>query len=113
MLPPSGGAPEVERIENTERAVRRFVDRLGGPEGWRSLMRRPGGFALFRLLSELGVACDIIAPSLVPVRAGDRVKTDRRDARKLVRLLSGWGAVVRRRVVEQEGLRDLARCRGH
>jgi transposase len=87
VLPPSGGSPEVERIENTERAVRRFVGRLGGAEGLAVAYEAgPGGFALLRLLCGLGVACDVIAPSLVPVRAGDRVKTDRRDAKKVVRL---------------------------
>ena len=39
-----------------------------------------------RLLSSLGVACEVIAPSLIPKRAGDRIKTDRRDAEKLARL---------------------------
>jgi transposase len=34
-------------------------------------------------LSGIGVACDVVAPSLIPVRAGDRIKTDRRDAKKL------------------------------
>ncbi len=47
----------------------------------------PTGWAIKRLLEKLGVACDVIAPSLVPVRPGDRVKADRRDAKKLVRLL--------------------------
>jgi len=113
VLPPSGGAPEVERVENTERAVRRFVKRQGGPDGLAVAYEAgPGGFALYRLLSELGVACDIIAPSLVPVRAGDRVKTDRRDAKKLVRLYrAGELVFVRPPSVEQEGLRDLVRCR--
>jgi transposase len=37
-------------------------------------------------LTKLGVACDVVAPSLIPVRAGDRMKTDRRDAKKLVSL---------------------------
>jgi transposase len=112
-LPASGGAPEVERIENTERAVRRFVKRHGGPDGLAVAYEAgPGGFALYRLLSELGVACDIIAPSLVPIRAGDRVKTDRRDAKKLVRLYrAGELVFVRPPSVEQEGLRDLVRCR--
>ena len=49
----------------------------------------PVGWQLRRLLDGLGVGCDVIAPSLIPVRAGDRVKTDRRDAKKLVRLVSG------------------------
>jgi transposase len=86
-LPPSGGKPEVSRIETTERAIRRFIDRLGGPEGLAVCYEAgPGGFALWRLLTRIGVACDVVAPSLVPVRAGDRVKTDRRDAKKLVAL---------------------------
>jgi transposase len=113
VLPPSGGGPEVERIENTARAVRRFLGRLGGPEGLAVAYEAgPGGFALLRLLTGLGVACDVVAPSLVPVRAGDRVKTDRRDAKKLVRLYrAGELVFVRPPSVEQEGLRDLVRCR--
>ena len=62
--------------------------------------------------ARLGVACDIIAPSLMPVRAGDRVKTDRRDAKKLVRLYrAGELTFVAPPTPEQEGLRDLVRCR--
>ena len=113
VLPLSGGTPEVERLENTERAVRRFIGRLGGPDGLAVAYEAgPGGFALYRLLSELGVACDIIAPSLVAVRAGDRVKIDRRDAKRLVRRYrAGELVFVRPPSVEQEGLRDLVRCR--
>ena len=86
-LPPEGGKPEVSRIETTERAIRRFIDRLGGPDGLAVCYEAgPGGFALWRLLTKIGVACDVVAPSLVPVRAGDHVKTDRRDAKKLVTL---------------------------
>ena len=89
-LPPTGGQPEVQQIETTRVAVRRFIDRLGGPEGLAVCYEAgPGGFDLLRVLSELGVACDVVAPSLIPVRAGDRVKTDRRDAKKLVRLYRG------------------------
>jgi transposase len=86
-LPPAGGQPEVQRIETTERAIRRLIGRLGGADGLAVAYEAgPGGFDLLRLLSRIGVRCDVIAPSLVPVRAGDRVKTDRRDATKLVRL---------------------------
>jgi hypothetical protein len=64
------------------------------------------------LLASIGVACDIVAPSLTPVRPGDRVKTDRRDARKLVRLYrAGELTFVCPPSPEQEGLRDLVRCR--
>jgi transposase len=111
-LPPSGGAPEVLRIENTERAIRRLIDRLGGPDGLAVAYEAgPCGYDLLRLLGRLGVACDVIAPSLVPVRAGDRVKTDRRDAKKLVRLYrAGELSFVVPPSPEQEGLRDLVRC---
>jgi len=112
-LPPTGGTPEVQRIETTERAIRRFIDRLGGPEGLAVCYEAgPGGFDLLRLLRRIGVACDVVAPSLIPVRAGDRVKTDRRDAKKLVRLYrAGELSFVQAPTPETEGLRDLLRCR--
>jgi transposase len=113
VLPPSGGAPELSRLEHSERAVRRFIERLGGPDGLAVAYEAgPCGFDLFRLLSRLGVACDVIAPSLVPVRAGDRVKTDRRDAKRLVRLYrAGELSFVEPPSPAQEGLRDLVRAR--
>src|SRR3954468_925798 len=113
ILPPTGGTPEVQQIETTKAAIRRFVDRLGGPERLAVCYEAgPGGFDLLRVLSELGVACDVVAPSLIPVRAGDRVKTDRRDAKKLVRLYRGAQlSYVQPPTPETEGLRDLVRCR--
>ena len=112
-LPPQGGQPELSRIETTEKAIRRFIGKLGGPEGLAvSYEAGPGGFALHRLLSSMGVACDVIAPSLIPVRSGDRVKTDKRDAKKLVTLFrAGLLRFVAPPTVETEGLRDLLRCR--
>jgi transposase len=112
-LPPTGGKPQVSRIETTERAIRRFIDRVGGPEGLAVCYEAgPGGFALWRLLTSMGVACDVVAPSLVPVRAGDHVKTDRRDAKKLVALQrAGLLRYVMAPTAETEGLRDLLRCR--
>ncbi|MGZ6692026.1 MAG: IS110 family transposase, partial [Solirubrobacteraceae bacterium] len=112
-LPAVGGRPEVQQIETTRVAIRRFIDRLGGPEGLAVCYEAgPGGFDLLRVLTELGVACDVIAPSLIPVRVGDRVKTDRRDAKKLVRLYrAGELVYVQPPTPETEGLRDLMRCR--
>ena len=112
-LPPSGGEPEIIEIEHTTRAVRRLIGRLGGAEGLAVCYEAgPVGWQLKRLLDDLGVACDVIAPSLIPVRAGDRIKTDRRDARKLVRLFrAGELTFVAPPSPEQEGLRDLVRCR--
>jgi transposase len=96
-----------------QRAVRRFIEKLGGPEGLAVCYEAgPGGYQLHRLLTRPGVACDVIAPSLIPIRAGDRVKTDRRDAKKLVRLYrAGELVFVQPPSPEQEGLRDLVRCR--
>ena len=113
-LPPvGGGRPEVCRIETTAKAIRRYIEKLGGPEGLAVCYEAgPGGFALWRLLSSMGVACDVVAPSLVPVRTGDRVKTDRRDARKLVTLYrAGLLRFVHPPTPELEGLRDLLRAR--
>jgi transposase len=113
VLPPDGGKPEVFRIETTERAIRRFIDKLSGPQGLTVCYEAgPGGFALWRLLTKMGVACDVIAPSLVPIRTGDRVKTDRRDAKKLVGLYrAGMLRFVHPPTAELEGLRDLLRAR--
>ena len=64
ILPASGGSPEVVRVESTERAIGRLVEKLGGPEGLAVCYDAgPGGDDRYRLLSRLGVACDVIAPS--------------------------------------------------
>lgn len=111
-LPPVGGDVVITRLENTPTAVRRFIDRQGGPGGLAVAYEAgPCGYDLYRLLSSLGVACDVIAPSLVPVRAGDRIKTDRRDAKKLVRFYrAGELVFVAPPSPLHEGLRDLMRC---
>ena len=112
-LPPTGGKPEVGRIETTEKAIRRFIAKLGGPEGLAVCYEAgPGGFELYRLLTRLGVRCDVVAPSLIPVRVGEKVKTYRRDAKKLVTLYrGGLLRFVAPPTPETEGLRDLLRCR--
>ena len=72
----------------------------------------PTGFGLARDLREAGLECDVVAPGLVPKRTGDRVKTDRRDARKLALLYQG-GLLTPVWVPspEQEAVRDLLRAR--
>jgi len=72
----------------------------------------PCGYVLYRHLSRKGVQCLVVAPSLIPKRAGDRVKTDRRDAVELARLLrSGDLTPVYVPRVEDEAIRDIARAR--
>jgi transposase len=70
------------------------------------------GYEVQRLLTAMKIECDVIAPSLIPVRAGDRVKTDRRDAEKLARLFrAGELTSIRVPTEAEEALRDLVRCR--
>lgn len=72
----------------------------------------PTGFGLQRYLAERGVACEVIAPGLVPTRPGERAKTDRRDARKLARLhAGGMLEAVWVPPPEWEAARDLLRAR--
>src|SRR5215467_1024462 len=73
-------------IPNRVEVIRKLVARLGPAKNLKVCYEAgPTGYVLYWQLTALGVACEVIAPSLVPVKAGDRVKTDRRDAVKLGR----------------------------
>src|SRR5207247_423530 len=73
---------------------------------------RVSGYDLHRQITGLGVACAVIAPALTPRRPGQRIKTDRRDAAKLVRLFRA-GELTAIHVLDEseEAVRDLVRCR--
>jgi len=73
----------------------------------------PTGYGLARACAQVGIACTVAAPSKIPRAPGDRVKTDRRDAERLARLLR-LGELVSVRVPEpgEEAARDLVRARG-
>jgi transposase len=72
----------------------------------------PCGYWLYRYLSKKGHACGVVAPSLIPKKAGDRVKTDRRDAIQLARLMrSGDLTPVYVPKLEDDAIRDLTRAR--
>lgn len=72
----------------------------------------PCGYAIYRQLTEMGARCDVVAPSLIPTKPGERVKTDRRDAKKLARLhRSGELTSVWVPDEAHEALRDLVRAR--
>jgi transposase len=65
-----------------------------------------------RPLAKMGIPCDVIAPAMIPRRPGDRIKTDRRDARKLARLYrAGELTALRVPTEAEEAVRDLVRCR--
>jgi transposase len=113
ILMPGERVPVVDRIWNEESSVRRLVGRLGDPAELRCCYEAgPCGFELHRLLASMGVACDVVAPSLIPRRAGDRVKTDKRDASRLVRLhRAGELTAIRVPAEAEEAVRDLVRVR--
>ncbi len=72
----------------------------------------PCGYWLYRYLTRQGLSCHVVAPSLIPRKPGDRVKTDRRDAVLLARLMrSGDLTAIYVPTVEDEAIRDLSRGR--
>jgi transposase len=110
---PTGEVRSVGQIPNRPDAVRRLVKKLGAPEQLRACYEAgPTGYVLYWQLTALGVACEVVAPTLVPVKAGDRVKTDRRDAEKLARCYrAGDLTAVWVPDPAHEALRDLVRAR--
>ena len=103
-------------IANDPAAVRKLLGRIGGPDVRLRVAYEAGptGYGLHRQLSILGIECLVVAPSLIPVRPGDKVKTDRRDALKLARLLrSSDLAPVWVPDRGHEALRNLVRARAH
>lgn len=110
---PDGEVRSLGTIANRADAIRKLVKKLGPVEQLKACYEAgPTGYVLYWQLAELGVQCEVIAPTLVPVTAGNRVKTDRRDMEKLARchragdLTAVW--------VPDEGseaLRDLVRAR--
>lgn len=100
-------------IPNRLESVRKLIGKLGPAKEIRACYEAgPTGYVLYWQLTQLGVACEVIAPSLVPTKAGDRVKTDRRDAEKLARCYrAGELTAVWVPDAAHEALRDLVRAR--
>ncbi len=110
---PDGEVRPLGVIPNRLDSVRKMVAKLGPVNQLKACYEAgPTGYVLYWQLTSLGVACEVIAPSLVPVKAGDRVKTDRRDAAKLARSYrSGDLTPVWVPDAAHEALRDLIRAR--
>ena len=108
-----GEVRSVGVIPNDPEAVRRLIRKLGKPEQLRVCYEAgPTGYVLYWQLTQLGVHCEVVAPTLVPVKAGDRIKTDRRDAQKLARChRAGDLTAVWVPDAAHEALRDLVRAR--
>ena len=110
---PDGAVRSLGTIANREDSIRKFIKKLGSPEQLRACYEAgPTGFVLYWQLTQLGVDCVVVAPTLVPKKPGDRVKTDRRDALKLARShRSGDLTAVWVPDEDSEALRDLVRQR--
>ena len=108
-----GEVRSLGTIPYREESVRRLMKKLGPASRLRVCYEAgPHGYSLYWQLSKLGVHCDVVAPTLVPVKSGDRVKTNRRDAEKLARCYrSGDLTAVWVPDAAHEALRDLVRAR--
>lgn len=108
----SQGRPVVS-FPNDPGQIRRLFARLKTEGEVRACYEAGScGYEVYRQLAAMAVACDVVAPGLIPVRVTDRVKTDRRDAEKLARLLrAGELTSIRVPTETEEALRDLMRCR--
>jgi transposase len=100
-------------IPNRQESVRKLIRKLGEAGKLKCCYEAgPTGYVLYWQLTQLGVDCEVIAPSLVPTKAGDRVKTDRRDAAKLARCYrAGELTPVWVPDAAHEALRDVVRAR--
>jgi transposase len=114
MLVPGREEPLCWQEANEETAVRRLARRLTreAPGEVRACYEAgPLGYALQREFEAQQVICEVVAPSLIPIKPGERIKTDWRDARKLAELLrAGMLTAVQPPNEADEALRDL--CRG-
>ena len=117
ILRPGAKEPERRSVPNEGRHIARFARKLvreaQGGEVRVCYEAGPCGFVLMRQLEKAApLVCEVVAPALTPVRPGDRVKTDHRDARKLARLYRAEElTMVHAPTESQEGVRDVVRCR--
>lgn len=113
VLLPGQQTPTLHTLASDSATILRFVERLRRQGPIRCCYEAgPCGFELRRRLASREIACDVIAPALIPRRAGDRIKTDRRDARQLAILYrAGALTAIHIPTEQEEAARDLLRCR--
>ena len=110
---PNGEVVSLGMIPNRAESLERAMKKLGPAEKLKVCYEAgPTGYVVYWQLAKLGIHCDVVAPTLIPVKAGDRVKTDRRDAEKLARSYrSGDLTAVKVPDAACEAMRDLVRGR--
>ena len=110
----SGEVRQLDAFANRTDVLRKMIERLErrGRQLRFCYEAGPCGYGLHRFLTGLGHACAVVAPSLIPIKAGDRIKTDRRDAVMLARLhRAGELTEVWVPDATHEAMRDLVRAR--
>jgi transposase len=109
----NGEVRSLGSIPNRPESVRKLVKKLGSVDQFQACYEAgPTGYVLYWQLTEMGVKCEVVAPTLIPVKAGNRVKTDRKDAEKLARSYrAGDLTPVWVPDAAHEALRDLVRAR--
>jgi len=115
VLPADAERPtQVDKVPNEPKALRKYFARLADRGAIRACYEASGaGYVLQRAMREWGYPCAIIAPSLIPQRAGHQRKHDRYDATQLARLYrAGELTSIRIPTEAEERVRDLVRCRG-
>jgi transposase len=114
IIRPGCDSVELKAIFNEQAAIAKVFERSMGPRAKLRVCYEAGptGYGLARQLGEMGISCAVIAPSLIPKAPGDKVKTDRRDARRLARLYrAGELVAIRIPTPLEEAVRDLCRAR--
>lgn len=114
VLPEGAKAPtRLERLPNDPPKLKRWLDRAARDGELRACYEASGaGYVLHRAFEAWGVACEVIAPSLIPKRPGVQRKHDKRDATDLARLYRAGELVpVRIPTEAEERVRDVVRCR--
>lgn len=113
VVDPGSPVESLGTIVHRPESVRKLMRRLGHPDQLRVCYEAgPTGYGLYWILTGMGIHCDVVAPTLIPTKSGDRVKTDRRDAEKLAKYYQhGELTPVWVPDAEHEALRDLVRAR--
>lgn len=115
VLQPDLDKPIAWKEANGDRSVKRLIKRLKADASGELLVAYeagPCGYSLQRAFLAAGVKCIVVAPSLIPVKPGERIKNDRRDAKKLAECLRARTLTeVHPPTEAEEAIRDLCRCR--
>ena len=116
IVAPDGSLKTQMRVGTDEASIRGLIRQLKALKSQGEVEcayeAGPTGYILQRQFEAAGLSCTVVAPSLIPRKPGERIKTNRRDARKLaIQFRAGLLTAVCPPTAQQEAVRDLCRCR--